>query len=285
MLQGTFGQVTFTGRAKIYPDGSRELMACSKPIFRAAGWEAREKRGGRKPQSAPKQGEAAGDQARAVRRARSRVRDIALCNPMSYFVTFTLDAAKIDRYDVSHITRKLNAWLSNQVQRKGLKYVLVPELHKDGAIHFHGFINNALPVVDSGTLVPPGGGKPKKPRSKKQRDEWITQGSRIVYNIPGWGYGFSTAIELYGEYDNAVGYVCKYIGKDMGQVPGRGCDLEPAGKIGGRWYYSGGDLREPELQYLDLDWRTLADQPGAYVIEVPEAGCVFVKLREKGEAP
>lgn len=35
--------------------------------------------------------------------------------------------------------------------------VLVPERHKDGAIHLHGFFNDALPLVDSGTISRPGG--------------------------------------------------------------------------------------------------------------------------------
>lgn len=283
MNHGTFGQVTFTGRTKIYPDGSREIMACSKPIFRAAGWEERGKeRNGHKARRDVVQGEGGGDLARAVRRARSQVRDIALCNPMSYFVTLTLDKEKVDRYDVAAVTRKLNAWLSNQVQRKGLCYVLVPERHKDGAVHFHGFFNDALGTVDSGTIIPPGGGKPRKPRSKAQRADWLSKGGHIVYNIPGWSLGFTTAIELYGAYDSAVGYVCKYIGKDMNAAAQSG--LEHAGKVGGRWYYSGGDLRRPDLVYADLDWRELAAQPGAYTITAPDAGCVFVKLREGRDA-
>lgn len=280
MKSGTFGQVTFTGRTKIYPDGSQEIMACSKPIFRTSGWEEqRKKPKGRKA----RKGEGAGDPQRAVRRARSQVRDIALCNPMAYFVTLTLDKDKVDRYDMGAITRKLNAWLSNQVQRRGLKYVLVPERHKDGAVHFHGFFNNALEVVDSGTLVPPGGGKPRKPRTKAQKADWLAHGGHIVYNLPGWSLGFTTAIELYGAYDSAVAYVCKYIGKEMGAPNGPPeAELEPGGKIGGRWYYSGGDLARPEVVLADLEWRELAEEPGAFSLEVPEAGAVFVILRTKG---
>lgn len=36
-------------------------------------------------------------------------------NPFTHFVTLTLDASRVDRYDMAAITRKLNAWLSNQV--------------------------------------------------------------------------------------------------------------------------------------------------------------------------
>jgi hypothetical protein len=104
------------------------------------------------------------------------------------------------------------------VQRKGLKYILVPERHKKGGIHFHGFFNDCLEVVDSG-------------HTDKQ--------GHTIYNLPQWSLGFTTAIELYDDYSRAVGYVCKYVGK-QGEKPA------------GRWYYSGGDLKEPEVEYLDI---------------------------------
>lgn len=260
MLTASQGEITRTGRVKHYPDGSQELLVCSKPIFRVAGWEARHPRK-KAPASA-----GGGDVKRAQRRARSEVRDLALCNPFTHFVTLTLDASRVDRYDMSAITRKLNAWLSNQVQRRGLKYVLVPERHKDGAVHFHGFFNDALERIDSGTMIPPGGGKPRKPRSKAQKASWLAQGGRVVWNLPGWSLGFTTALELVGEYPRAVSYVCKYIGK-QGDKPG------------GRWYYSGGDLARPDVELADLDWRLAAELPGAYSFQVPEAGALFVIVR------
>lgn len=245
-------------------------MACTKPIFRMGGWEERNAKKGRRR----KAGEpSCSDAVRSCRRAKAAVRDIAMCNPMSYFVTLTLDGDKVDRHDMPSITRKLNSWLSNQVQRRGLKYVLVPERHKDGAVHFHGFFNDALPVTDSGTVVPPGGGKPRRPRSKAQRAEWLSAGGRVVYNLPGWTLGFTTAMELYGEYSRAVSYVCKYIGKDMREQGS-------AEKVGGRWYYSGGELASPEVEYADIEWRDLISEKGAYSFTVEEAGCAFAILRE-----
>lgn len=149
MLTASQGEVTRTGRVKHYPDGSWELLVCSKPIFREEGWEARQ------PRKKAPASVGAGDVKRAQRRARSEVRDLALCNPFTHFVTLTLDGARVDRYDMAAITRKLNIWLSNQVQRRGLKYILVPERHKDGAVHFHGFFNDVLERSDSGTVIPP----------------------------------------------------------------------------------------------------------------------------------
>ena len=176
-----------------------------------------------------RQQRAAAARARAQRRARVAVRDLGLCNDWAFFVTLTLDPARVNRYDPGEVLRKLNRWLDNNVRRKGLAYVLVPEHHKDGAIHFHGFFNDALEAVDSG-----------------HRDK----GGHPVYNLPEWGWGFSTAIRLYGEKAAAVGYCCKYIAKQQD-------------KIGGRWYYSGGALRRPEVEWCDVDFDGLSAQEGA----------------------
>lgn len=270
-----------TARVKSFPGGKAEVLVCDRPIFGGSGWEAQNP-GHVKARKGPQEGP--GDTARAVRRARAQVRDIARCTPFRWFVTLTLDAARIDRYDMKAITRHLNRWLDNQVRRKGLAYVLVPERHKDGAVHFHGFFNDALEAVDSGTISRPGRKSPQRPRSARQRAEWLEGGGHIVYNLPGWSWGFTTAIELYGDYEAAVSYVCKYIGKDMepGASPnGDGPQLQPA-KIGGRWYYSGGRLGRPEVTYCDLGFRESLEEPGAYRFDLPQAGLSFVQFTVKG---
>ena len=80
----------------------------------------------------------------------------------------------------------------------------------------------------------------------------------VVYNLPGWSLGFTTAMELYGVYPAAVAYVCKYIGKD-------------GAKPAGRWYYSGGDLKEPRAEYFEASPAELVAEYGdrAFVIYPP----------------
>ena len=267
-------EIRHNQRIKEYPQGFVEVLTCSRPIFREPGWEDADfwsSSGDDQKCAQMSLGEtsAADNLARAVRRAKQNLRDLALCNEMKYFVTLTLDRAEIDRYDMTVIVRKLNAWCSNQVQRCGLAYILVPERHKDGAVHFHGFINDALDVVDSGTLSVPGSKKPRKPRSKAQRAEWLAHGGRIVYNLPGWKIGFSTAIELYGDSVAAVNYCCKYVGKQQGG------DLPE--KIGGRWFYHGGCRNRPEVTYGDVDFDNMALLENAFAFEVPAASAMFVK--------
>ena len=105
-----------TARVKSYPGGRCEALVCDKAIFGGSGWEARQ--GARVKESRAKDG--GHDVARAVRRARAQVRDIALCTPFRWFVTLTLDPARVHRYDVREVTRHLNHWLDNQGRRKGL---------------------------------------------------------------------------------------------------------------------------------------------------------------------
>lgn len=234
----------YNAKIKTFPDGSCDILVANDLVFG---------RPRKKNKSAAASSTSESSILRSVRRAKSQLRDIALCNDFKWFVTLTLSPEKVkDRADPVEVIHHLNIWLDNQVRRHGLRYVLVPELHKNGAIHFHGFFSDCLPAVDSGTISLHGNARPRRPRSMAQRQEWLSSGGSIVYNLPSWTWGFSTAIELYGSYDRAVAYVCKYIGKDM------------KGKIGGRWYYSGGDLVRPEVTYGILSYFEYSQLPDAY---------------------
>jgi len=265
------GNQSITHYAKIYhyPCGVFDVIASSSPDFKEGGWEpADEWASSSKPKSEPKQDRKSSDPSgedleRSMRRARAKVRRLALANEFRWFVTLTLDPQKIDSHDGAAVVKALNAWCSNAVQRKGLRYILVPERHKKGGIHFHGFFSDSLDAVDSGTIKPPGGGKPRRPRGKAQRDEWLRNGGQVVYNLPGWSLGFTTAMELYGEYPAAVAYVCKYIGKD-GEKPA------------GRWYYSGGDLREPDVTFAELSTDDVLSTYGSKAFQFSPPGRLMV---------
>lgn len=239
---------------KRYPSGAARAVCANRRIFRIPGFEpqAREP-----PQFKPpvdreveysicerlaiendgrptpaERAKAAANLNRARRRAAAAVTDYALANDFQFFVTLTFDRQRVDRWNDSEVMRVTKNWLDNMVRRNGLAYVLVPERHKDGAIHFHGFFNGALGGVDSGHR---------------------TKAGQVIYNLPRWPWGFTTAMEVYGEYGAAVGYVCKYITKG-------------GEKVAGRWYYHGGQLVKPEVEYLNSDW------------EVVSAGCETKKV-------
>lgn len=164
---------------------------------------------------------------RAASRARKQVFELCACNNLDLFFTLTLNKELIDRYDYKAAVRKFGQWADNHVRRRGLKYVAVPELHKDGAVHFHGLCNKeAVRLVDSG---------------KKSKGQ-------TVYNLPGWRFGFTTAISLYGERNAAAHYVAKYISKQHGTN---------GGTIGGRYFYHGGALAHAKCIYQHADFDAL----------------------------
>lgn len=254
-----------------YPDGCMDVICASDKWWTPPGWEAAEDWGragrrGPEPAKREKGKKSEGDDLRrSMRRARAQLRRLALANGFDYFVTLTLDGEKIDRYDGAAITRALNQWCNNMVKRHGLRYILVPELHKDGAFHFHGFFaGDGLEAVDSGTLDMDGWKHPRKPRSQAERQRWLDAGARVVYNLPQWRLGFTSAIKLYGSYAAAVGYCCKYIGKQEGQRPL------------GRWYYSGGALAKPEKTYVCMDYQDLAAEKGAVQFDIPGSRMVVL---------
>ncbi|MBE6788240.1 MAG: hypothetical protein E7539_01090 [Ruminococcaceae bacterium] len=156
---------------------------------------------------------------RSSRRAKAKLYDIVMCtNTFRYFVTLTISPEAADRSDYKSIIHKMNNWLDNNVRRRGLCYALVPEYHADGvSIHFHGFFNDVLELRSSGKTT-----KDKKP----------------IYNIPSFKLGFSTAIEITGEYIAACRYILKYVGKS-------------GAKVGSRFYLSGGDLGRPRYEYFN----------------------------------
>lgn len=155
------------------------------------------------------------------KRATRKIEDIILLNPdMRYFTTLTFDLSKVKSNDQEQVANIFTQWLKNNTYRKGLKYVFVPEYHqKDNKIHFHGVINNALTLVDSGTRKVNGYHKPVR---QSKIAKWISAGriteddvGNVVYNVSEWQYGFSTAVEVQKSIKNVVLYVTKYISKDV----------------------------------------------------------------------
>ncbi len=77
----------------------------------------------------------------SLKRSKKVVQEILLCNQWEYFGTITFSKEKVkDRYAVQETIKTLRVWLNNYKKRQApdLKYCLIPELHKDGAVHLHG---------------------------------------------------------------------------------------------------------------------------------------------------
>jgi hypothetical protein len=187
-------------RVKYFPDCIK--IACfSKSIFNPEGFEEitkKDEKDEKVPKPKIKNSETRAD---SMKRSQDKVYEIAAANTFDYFVTLTLDEIKISRTDKDEIYKKLRNFLQNKVQRNGLKYLIVPEYHKDGeAIHFHGLLSGNLELKDSG---------------KRYHD------GRVIYNLGDWGYGFSTVLETDKNVNALAKYIVKYITKDSSRILGK----------------------------------------------------------------
>ena len=244
------------GRIKLSPAGEiLEIAWASRPIFARTRIELPEGAGrrelapGKELREAELASAAYGDiwerrsregQLRAAQRARKRLFDLSMCNEFDLFITLTLDKERIDRYDMGAVVKKLNVWLDNRVRRKGLRYIIVPELHKDGAIHFHGLINS---------------------EAVKLRDSGHRNKGKVVYHVTDWSLGFTTAVKLDGDKQSVSKYISKYVTKQ----------LKSGQKIGGRYFYKGGALQSPV--HLCCAWN---ERPQGREVEIEAAGLTFV---------
>lgn len=177
-----------------------------------------------------------------LKRAKDKVFDIAFSNDWSYFLTITFDGSQYDFTNADFVRKKLKKWLENQVARKDLKYLLIPERHKNGGIHCHALINDCFKMVDSGTRLVTGYNKPVTLKTIAEKNLNVRN---VVYNIPEWKYGFSTAIPVDNNSAALAFYITKYITKGNK-------------KIFGKYYWSSRNCsREPEIIYSNSDFEKI----------------------------
>lgn len=213
----------------------------------------------------------------ARRRARRKIFDYCICNRFDYFVTLTLDSKMIDRSDYGAVVKKLNNFLGNRVRRHGLKYIGVPELHKNGGLHFHfAMTGGGFRLVDSGTVSVDGRKRPIK-KSTADRLKIPLEQRHTVYNIVDWKLGFSTAIRTYGERGALATYLSKELCKDVQKNNKRGI----VDKIGGRWYLHGGDLCSPVCRLDNRDFRSASGE--SYDISTDGGDFKVWKLDSQGQ--
>lgn len=279
MQRQTQKEALFNTKIKKYPDGSYSIIYCDRPLFRDSyalpyepdmsqpiepldnpeycgyprpdpnnpNYKARHRH---KPKPREKKDDDMLYQG-SLKRAKDRIFDCVMCNEWSYFFTGTFDDSKVGENTTENLWKPLQQWLADRVRRNDLKYLLVAELSPiNKRIHFHGLINDALALEDSGTVLCKGKAKPIKiATADKQK---IPQEDRkTVYNVTAWSerFGFTTAIPVTGEPVQLARYITKYITKD--------CD-----KIFGNFYWSSRNIiREPEIVLCHTDDFDAIPQP------------------------
>lgn len=269
---GTEYETHFNTCTKYYPDGAGgwypvKKIVFDRPIYNPRKMEEVRRNACEDDIPAPTKFRDSQVWAKSYNRARQACFDYLMCNPeLDTFLTFTVDPAKFDRFDYDEICKYLSRWLDNRVRRKGLMYILVPERHKNGAIHFHGLANfRGLCLNHSGkynwgkyhtvgdlTLTRIAGGIPLD--------------AVPIYNVGDLALGFSTAVKVTGA--DAQTKVSKYIWKYMTKQDGA--------KIGGRYYLHGGPLRKPRLEFSNESFEET--RPEGAVVSYGGTSCVIVAV-------
>ena len=174
---------------------------------------------------------------RSAARAKQNIYDICRNENWDWFVTLTLNPEKVDRYNYNECSKKVSQWLKNCRKKcPDLKYIIVPEMHDDGAFHFHGLLANIenLVITCSGH------------KAKKTGD--------IIYNLDSYRFGWSTMTKVKNN-DAVIKYMTKYITKELiGMVKGK------------KKYWVSRNVERPKYEYEELNnfdkcimWQELMD--------------------------
>lgn len=177
----------------------------------------------------------------SLRRTKTTMSDIVLSNHFDMFATFTFncnsckfscsqkscsitdphekcDTVKCDcppelcsRLDPETCKQRMSKWLENQQRIHGkFNYLIVPEWHKNGGLHFHAMLKNYK-------------GNITQAYRHKSRKTYIHNG-QPVFNITSYRQGFTTIKLIPNDpviQAKVSNYLKKYITKDMPVFHGR----------------------------------------------------------------
>lgn len=126
------------------------------------------------------------------KRAKQHVFDLARSNHFDYYLTFTFDKRFVDRYNYDACADAMMSF-TNYLCKRGNKWIIVPELHEDGAYHFHGLISGELELTHF--------------RGDK-------------YNLVRYNFGFNS-VEKIRDQKRICSYISKYMTKEIAAPKGR----------------------------------------------------------------
>lgn len=203
----------YNTRYKAYPDGSVQFLHSERML--TVGVPKKKVGKGSLKQDSDK---------KSISRTIQEAYDIAKCNYWDWFFTLTFDPEKVNSHDYEACCHHMGNFCKC-LRRRGVKYIFVPELHKSGAFHFHGFGQGTLDC-----LVPA--------INPYTGEEMFDSAGRQIYNCPVYTAGFSTVTAV-GDSGAASNYLMKYLSKELGQAV-------PQSK---KRYWCSRGLERPEKQY------------------------------------
>lgn len=159
-------------------------------------------------------------------RAKSKVKELAFCNDWDFFVTLTISPDKYDRYNLNAYVKDLGRFICNYnrycSKDEKVKYLLIPEMHADGAWHLHGLIkgikHSDLIMNDNGYMT------------------WKQYHNKFGY----------MSIDKIRDKEACSNYILKYISKEMSKT---------VSELGSHLYYASKGLKTATILYRGHDLR------------------------------
>lgn len=219
-------------KVKEYPDGTSKITVYADSIIIREGGASNFGTAGLNDAESKTEEEIAKEREEARLRkfwqVKTKIKDYVLCNEFTHFWNLTQDEKIVgDRHNDEIALNNLSDFLRAtrvRAKRKGIEfgYIFVPERHKSGALHFHGFTYGYVGNLDD------------------SGHKWK---GKTVYNCKQWKYGFSDVTEI-ADRKKAANYCTKYITKEF---------VEQGLGKNKKKYWSSRGLREPVVRYSDED--------------------------------
>lgn len=147
----------------------------------------------------------------SVARAKRRIFELAICNEFQFFCTFTQDEKKRDRFDLKEFRKDFAQFVRNlnrgRTEDEKIKYLLIPEKHKNGAWHMHGLLKG---LTDKDLR------KFSLEETLPYRIRNAIKSGETVYNWETYSrkFGYFTCTEI-KNLSACSRYITKYVTKDM----------------------------------------------------------------------
>lgn len=169
-------------------------------------------------------------------RAKSTVRDLAMCNDWFWWCTLTINRILHDRSDLKAYRKAFCKWMTNMnkvLKRAGkepIRYLLVAEKHEDGNWHMHGFMNgmqeDQLRIFTLEEKLP----------------VFIREALKDGRKLYDWGayheqFGY-ISLERVRSQERAASYITKYMTKDVQRM---------VSEMGEHVYVASQGLKRPKI--------------------------------------
>lgn len=158
----------------------------------------------------------------ALFRAKKIIREYSFNNKWDYFITLTISPKNYDRYkDKEKIVKRILKYFDNYRQTidSSFRYLIVPELHEDGAIHFHGYV-----IMDKKEVL-------KFQYYDKKHFRAIYSHNYLLKN-----FGRAQFVQIKSHTVASANYITKYLIKD-------------SKRIFNRFYYASKGLKRDQVIY------------------------------------